>query len=80
MKIVVMPVLAAFVLTLLGVRGMDLGIGIIFAGAPAATANYIMAQQLGGDAELAGSTVMLSTLLSAVTYTVALLLLRSYAV
>jgi predicted permease len=80
MKVVVMPVLAAFLLTLLGVRGMDLGIGIIFAGAPAATANYIMAQQLGGDAELAGSTVMLSTLLSAATYTVALLLLRSYAV
>jgi hypothetical protein len=36
-----------------------------------------MADQLKGDAELAGTIVMLSTLLSAVTYTVALLILRS---
>jgi predicted permease len=36
-----------------------------------------MADQLGGDAELAGTIVMLSTLLSAATYTVALLILRS---
>jgi len=79
-KIVLMPVAAALLLYILGVRGMDLGIGIIFAGAPAATANYIMAQQLKGDAELAGTTVMLSTLCSAVTYTIALLMLRSFAV
>jgi len=78
-KTVLMPLLAALLLTLFGVRGMDLGIGVIFAGAPAATANYIMAQQLKGDAELAGSIVMLSTLVSALTYTFALLLLRSYA-
>lgn len=78
-KTVIMPILAALLLLGFGVRGMDLGIGIIFAGAPAATANYIMARQLGGDAELAGSTVMLSTLCSALTYTIALLLLRSYA-
>jgi malate permease and related proteins len=78
-KTVLMPLMAALLLFLLGVRGMDLGIGILFAGAPSATANFIMAQQLKGDAELAGSTVMLSTLFSAVTYTIALLLLRSYA-
>ena len=52
-------------------------IGVLIAGTPAATANYIMAQQLKGDAELAGTIVMLSTLLSAVTYTLTLLILRS---
>jgi hypothetical protein len=61
----------------LGVAGTDLEIGVLIAGTPAATANYIMAQQLKGDAELAGTIVMLSTLLSAATYTVALLILRS---
>lgn len=75
-KIVWLPLLAALLLSRLGVSGVDLAIGVIFAGAPCATANYIMAHQLGGDAELAGSTVMLSTLLSAVTYTIALMLLR----
>ena len=76
-KTIWMPILAAILLISMGVQGMDLGIGVLIAGTPAATANYIMADQLKGDAELAGASVMLSTLLSAVTYTVALLVLRS---
>lgn len=79
-KTVWMPLLAAGLLLCLGVRGMDLGIGVLIAGTPAATANYIMADQLKGDAELAGTIVMLSTLLSAVTYTIALLILRSQGI
>ncbi len=76
-KTIWMPILTALLLISLGVRGIDLGIGVLVAGTPAATATYIMADQLGGDAELAGAIVMLSTLLSAATYTVALLILRS---
>ena len=76
-KLIWMPLLAAVILTWLGVTGTDLEIGVLIAGTPAATANYIMAQQLKGDAELAGTIVMLSTLLSAATYTAALLILRS---
>jgi predicted permease len=76
-KLVWMPLLAAGLLFGLGVTGTDLEIGVLIAGTPAATANYIMAQQLKGDAELAGTIVMLSTLLSAITYTVALMILRS---
>jgi predicted permease len=48
------------------------------AGTPAATATYIMAHQMKGDAELAGSIVMLSTLASAFSYTIILLMLKSY--
>jgi len=77
-KLIWMPLFAAVLLYFMGVHGMDLGIGILIAGTPAATANYIMAHQLKGDAELAGTIVMLSTLLSAVTYTIALLVLRSH--
>jgi len=77
-KTIWMPVLAALLLSLMGVKGLDLGIGVLIAGTPAATANYIMADQLKGDAELAGTIVMLSTVLSAVTYTLALAILRSY--
>lgn len=76
-KLVWMPALAALLLIALDVKGMDLGIGVLIAGTPAATANYIMADQLKGDAELAGTIVMLTTLLSAATYTIALLILRS---
>lgn len=76
-KIIWLPILAALVLVGLGVEGQELAIGVLFAGTPAATATYIMAHQMKGDAELAGAIVMLSTLLSALTYTVALFILRS---
>lgn len=77
-KLVWLPLIATLLLNTLGVTDVDLAIGVLFAGTPAATATYIMAHQMKGDAELAGSIVMMSTLASAFTYTVALFLLRSY--
>ncbi len=79
-KTIWLPIFAAALLIGMGVEGMDLGIGVLIAGTPAATANYIMADQLQGDAELAGTIVMLSTLLSAITYTAALLILKSQGI
>ncbi|WP_305046234.1 AEC family transporter [Geoalkalibacter sp.] len=76
-KLVWLPLLAGGILLLFGVRGEDLAIGVLFAATPAATATYIMAHQMKGDAELAGAIVMLSTLLSALTYTLTLYILRS---
>ena len=76
-KLVLLPLLALLLLVPLGVTGADLGLGILIAGTPAATATYIMAQQMKGDAELAGSIVMLSTLASAFSYTILLLLFKS---
>jgi len=76
-KLFWLPLGTALLLVSLGVSGTDLAIGVLMAGTPAATATYIMAHQLKSDAELAASIVMLSTLLSAVTYTVALLILRT---
>ena len=76
-KLAVLPLLALSLLAPLGVSGSDLGIGILMAGTPTATATYIMAHQLKADAELAGSIVMLSTLASVFSYTILLLLLKS---
>ncbi len=75
-KLIWLPLLTAGILLVLGIRGRDLAIGVIFAGTPTATVAYIMAQQMRGDAELSGSIIMLSTLLSLITYTVALVLLE----
>ncbi|SEA54612.1 hypothetical protein SAMN05660420_02399 [Desulfuromusa kysingii] len=77
-KLAVLPLLTFLILVPMHVSGSDLGIGILIAGTPAATATYIMALQMKGDAELAGSIVMLSTLASAFSYTVILLLFKSY--
>ncbi len=76
-KLIWLPLLTGFFLYMLGIRGLDLSIGVLFAGTPAATATYIMAHEMKGDPELAGAIVMMSTLLSAVTYTAALFALRS---
>ncbi|MDD5285293.1 MAG: AEC family transporter [Desulfuromonadaceae bacterium] len=75
-KLLGMPLVAGLLLITFGVQGVDLGIGILLAGTPTATATYIMAHQMKADGELAGSIVMLSTLVSAVSYTLLLLLLR----
>lgn len=75
-KLFLLPVIAAVLLRLFGVQGVDFGIGLLLAGTPAATATYIMAHQMKGDAELAGSIVMLSTLASAFSYTLMLMLLN----
>ena len=75
-KLVILPFLAALILLLLGIRGQDLAIGVLFAGTPTATVAYIMAQQMHGDAELSGSIIMLSTLLSVFTYSIALYCLK----
>ena len=75
-KLVIVPLCAAGLLWFFGLRGMDLGIGVLLAATPTATATYIMADQMGGDAELAGSIIMISTLAAAVTYSIALFLLN----
>lgn len=68
-KIVILPALTGGILYLFGVHGQELAIGVLLAGTPTATAAYIMAQQLKGDAELSGAIIMLSTLSSIFTYT-----------
>ncbi len=77
-KLTVLPLVAALLMILFRVGGTDFGIGILMAGTPTATATYIMADQMKGDAELAGSIVMLSTLASAFSYTIILLILTSF--
>jgi len=69
------PFAAVLLLTLFGVTGYELAIGVLLAGAPTATAAYIMAQHGRGDAELTASIIMLSTLFSIITYSIILSLL-----
>ncbi len=75
-KLVLMPVMAGALLLLLGVRGVELGVGVLLTGAPAASAAYILAQQLKSDAELTSSIIMFSTLVSVFSYTFYLYLLK----
>lgn len=76
MKLLVMPFLA---FALLHLFGMEFSITsktlVIMLSAPTATVNYVLASQMQGDAPLAGSTIVISTLLSIFTFTFWLFLL-----
>ena len=75
-KNVLLPLGAAFLLYALGVRGIDLSVGVLMVGAPTAASSYIMTSQMKGDVDLAGSIIVLSTLLSALSFTIALYFLK----
>jgi predicted permease len=79
-KLIFLPLLTAAFLLFLNVSGLDFAIGLLMAGAPTAVATYIMACQMGGDGELAGTIVMMATALSAVSYTLILLCLKMYGI
>ena len=66
-KLVVLPAIALSIAYMLGLRGVELFIMIALYGTPVAAASYPMAQNMGGDGELAGEFVVISTVVSTVT-------------
>jgi predicted permease len=77
-KTLALPLITMLVMRALGVTGLDFGIAVLMAGAPAAAASYVTAHQLKGNPELAGSIIVLSTLLSLAGYMVWLLVLAPH--
>lgn len=69
MKIVLLTGIAVAAYRWLGLSGEDLRVGAIMMGCPTAVITYVMASQLKGDTDLAGSIVVVSTAASAVTIT-----------
>lgn len=61
----------------MGLAGDDLRVGAIMLGCPTAVITYVMASQLRGDPDLAGTIVIVSTAVSAVTITAWLFALRA---
>jgi predicted permease len=73
MKLVMLPVIGFGFLTLFGVGGMPLKVGLLFFGQPASTAIYVLSSQLNSDTELASAAIVLSTVLSFFSLSVILL-------
>ena len=66
-KLVIVPLVGLTVTVLCGFRGMELAaMGVAFM-APCAVSSYPMAQQMGGDGELAGQLVVFTTAFSMFT-------------
>ena len=75
-KLLILPTVIIAVATLCGISGVELFILMIMYATPTATASYAMAQNMGGDGELAGQLVVISTVVSVVTLFFWIFLLR----
>ncbi len=75
-KLVVQPALAWWLLEMFGLSGLPLAVGVLLLAAPTAVVSYSVAADLGGDTDLAGAAVMLSTLAAVTTYVGWALLVR----
>jgi predicted permease len=73
-KVVVSPLLIGSLVWLAGLGRMEMRIALVFASTSTAAAAYVMARQMEGDEALASGSIALSTVLSAISLAVALLL------
>ena len=67
-KLGLQPALTWWLLDLFGLRDLPLAVGVLLLAAPTAVASYPVAADLGGDTDLAGAAVVLSTLAGLATY------------
>jgi len=75
-KVLVMPVIFIALAVVLGFRDYELAVIVMLFGVPSAVVGYAMAAQMGGDTYVAGTIVVFSTIMSAVTLTVYIYVLR----
>ncbi len=74
LKILILPIIGFFLLKLFCVTGIPFKAGMIFFTLPTSTAIYVLSAQLNSDTQLASAAIMLSTLLSFISLSVALLI------
>ncbi len=60
-KVLIAPLIGLLLGGCFGLSGLSLRVAMIFLACPTAVASYVMADQLGGDADLAGGIVALTT-------------------
>lgn len=63
-RLVLLPLIMVPLGWLIGLRGIELFLMLMIFGTPVATASYPMAQNMGGDGQLAGQLVFVSTVTS----------------
>ena len=76
-KLCILPAVFLPAAILFGFRGSELVAVLVMTGSPTTISCYIMARNMGNDAELTASIVVATTLISSVTLTLWLFVLRS---
>ncbi len=76
LKTFALPALVYFSAPLFGLVGADLRIALVLSACPTAAAAFVMARQMGGDGPLASGSIVVSTVLAAVSLPLALFFSR----
>ena len=66
-RLLLLPLVTLLLAYAVGLRGVELFLTLMIAGTPIATSSYPMAANMGGDGELAGQLVFVSTVVSLLT-------------
>ena len=66
-RLILLPLIMVVFAYLIGLRGVELFLILMIFGTPVATSSYPMAQNMGGDGQLAGQLVFVSTVASLAT-------------
>lgn len=74
LKLVVLPLFGLLFYSLFQVTGLPFKVGMIFLALPASTAIYVLSSQMNSDTDLASASIVMSTVLSFASLSVALLL------
>ncbi len=72
-KLLALPALTAGLMTLMGVDGVARGVSVLFTALPTATSSYLLARQMGGDAERMAALITTQTALALVTLPIVLI-------
>jgi hypothetical protein len=67
LKLVLMPLMAVTFARFLGVSGNDIAVTVIAASVPSASAAYVLARQMGGNASLMAEILTMQTLAALVS-------------
>ncbi|WP_020209164.1 AEC family transporter [Gilvimarinus chinensis] len=77
-KLLVSPVIAVALALLLGLKGDAVGVVFLLAAAPTATVSFVMVRGMGGNAALAATMIVQTTLFGLVSLTIGLWLVEAF--
>ena len=78
-KLVLVPLIIVPVAIILGYRGVELATIMIVAASPTATASYTMTEKMGGNANLASSVIVITSILAVITVFLQIFILKSFS-
>lgn len=76
LKLVLSPAIAAALLALFGVEGTAFAVAVVYMGVPTSASAYVLAVEMGGDRDAMATIISASTILSAITLPLIVMMVR----